>query len=168
MQRDKPAARHRSASGQKRELIQAAGCIEVLDLPFAANALDRPPQERPEIGIDVLFVQWLQRIDERVDFEPVGKRLSAAANEYERIDRSRGAADIAGLGQTIGVEREAPNEEFPKFRVMADAIFREHERFSFAVEVGLFDDFDLCHGCLPSIRSRKLLIFSAISAPESS
>jgi hypothetical protein len=49
-------APHRSAlSGQKRKLIQATGCIEVLDLPFAANALDHPPQERPEIGIDVFF-----------------------------------------------------------------------------------------------------------------
>jgi hypothetical protein len=51
---------------------------------------------------------------------------------------------------------------------MADAIFREYERCSFAIVTGFFDDFDLAHGLLPSIRSRKSLIFSAISAPESS
>src|SRR5260370_34967117 len=99
---------------------------------------------------------------------PVGKRLSAVTNEHERIDHSGGTADIARLGQAIGIEREAPNEEFPEFRVMADAIFREYECPSFAVEVGLFENFDLCHALLPSMRSRKSLIFSAISAPESS
>jgi len=51
---------------------------------------------------------------------------------------------------------------------MADAIFCEYERCSLAVVAGLFDDFDLCHSLLPSIRSRKRLIFSAISALESS
>src|SRR5258708_21652287 len=169
MERDEPAARDQLAlSGQKRELIQAAGCVEVLDLTFAANALDHPPQERPEVGIDVFFAQGLQCIDERIDFEPVGKKLSAATNEHERIDHSGGTADIARLGQAIGIEREAPNEEFPKFRGIADAIFLERERCSFAFVAGLFDDFDLCHALLLSIRSRKSLIFSAISAPESS
>jgi hypothetical protein len=32
-----------SRSGQKRELIQAAGCIEVVDPPLAANTVDSPP-----------------------------------------------------------------------------------------------------------------------------
>jgi hypothetical protein len=94
-------------------------------------------------------LQGLKRTDERIDFESVGKRLSASTNEHERIVRSGRSADIPGLGQTIRVEREAPDKEFPKFRVMADAIFREHECCSFAVKAGLFDDFNVCHGCLP-------------------
>ena len=47
-------------------------------------------------------------------------------------------------------------------------IFRKYERCSFAVVTRFLDDFDLSHGLLPSMRSRKSSIFSAISAPESS
>jgi hypothetical protein len=92
MERDKrPTSDQSAVWGQKRELIQAAGRVEILDLPFAADALDHPRQDRPEIGVDVFFGQGLQRINERIDFESVRKRLSTPTNEHERIDRSRGA-----------------------------------------------------------------------------
>jgi hypothetical protein len=70
------------------QLIQLSRRVQVLDSPFAADALDHPPQQGPEIAVDVRFVQRLQRIRRRVDFDPIGKGLSAPSNEDERIDHS--------------------------------------------------------------------------------
>ena len=121
--KDEPAARDQSAlAGQKRELIQAAGCIE-------SSTFHSPPMpwiihlsERPEIGIDVFLLRGLQRVDERIDLEPVGKGLSAATNKH-RVNRSfrrvRGYSQ-AWTAPLVSSEKRA-NEEFPKFRVMADA-----------------------------------------------
>lgn len=108
--------------------------------------------------------RWLQCVGERVDFDSDGKMLTAATNEHERVDHPGRRANITRPRQAPSIEREAPNEKLPKFRVMADAIFREYECCSFAIVARSFDDFDLGHGLLSSIRSRKSLIFSAISA----
>ena len=57
-------------------------------------------------------------------------------------------------------------KKLPKFRIMTDAVFGKNQRFSFSIEVGLFDYVYVSHHFLPSIRSRKLLIISAILTPK--
>jgi tRNA A37 threonylcarbamoyladenosine dehydratase len=38
------------------DLIQAAGCVQVLDAPFAADTRDHPLKQRPKIGVDIRCV----------------------------------------------------------------------------------------------------------------
>src|ERR1700739_609831 len=150
------------------QLIEPSGRVQGLDAPLAADTLDDPPEQRPQIVIHFGVVEDLERIGQGVDLDPVWKRLTATPDEHQRIDHSGRSAHIAGPRQTRGIQREAAHEKTPDFRVVSDPILGQHKRPSCSVKLGIIDDFNLRHDGLPSMRSRKWLIFCAISTPESS
>ena len=56
------AAREFSRACGHAQLVQPACLVQVLHAPFAADAFDHPPEQRPKISVDISIVQRLQRV----------------------------------------------------------------------------------------------------------
>jgi hypothetical protein len=64
-----------------RDPIQSARGIKIGCRPIAAHAANHPSQDFPEIAVERLLVEWLQRPDESIDLNPRWERLAATTDE---------------------------------------------------------------------------------------
>jgi hypothetical protein len=117
-------------AGRGGHAIQFAGPIQILDGPGTADTRDHPSQDCPEIAVQQVALDWFARVDDGTDFDPRWKRLTAAADEDERIRKPRRRPNETRLAQSLAVQIEGACEECPKLWIVPDAILSEGERKS--------------------------------------
>jgi hypothetical protein len=65
--------------------VESSRFLEVVRRPRSADAIDHPIQNGPQIPIQEIFIERLESIDDRVNFNARRERLSASSDEDERI-----------------------------------------------------------------------------------
>src|SRR6266404_634655 len=83
------------------KLIQAAGCIEVFTLPFAANALDHPP--RPSMAATRATTTWPQGrvgglVQSALIISRLVRRLPSLAGAHQSVHHHRPLSDSRRRG----------------------------------------------------------------------
>src|SRR6202142_114886 len=143
---------------------QAAGSVQRIRRPFAADALDHPVQDRPQITIHERFIEWFECRDRRMNFHAAREWLATASDEDQRIDGSGWRLQVAGPGEADAVEIEHAREERAKLGIVAQSILCQHKSQPHAVERWFRHDTHRRHAW----PCRNSTMRAAISGPESS
>src|ERR1700736_4412440 len=89
-----------ATSSQRRgNPIEPTGRVEVAHGPVAADARDHPAQYRPQVAVDRVLVERLERVDQGIYFDAGRKRFATAADEHEHVATARRRGHVAGLAQ---------------------------------------------------------------------